>query len=272
MQWLWIVMGILGGISLIVWIGLRIKSPQLPAYAGIVPNQLELITIPAGLPAPVERYYQAVAVNGKLPVVYSAVFTGHGKLRFMGIAFPGRARFTHEAGYGYRHYLDISFWGLPMMKVNERFLDDEARLELPFGVVEGEPKINQAACLGLWAESFVFPSLFLTDTRVHWEEVDDSTAELYVPCPDGEEKFTVKFDPETDLMTYAEVMRYRDAVDEAKIPWRIGGLGWREMSGVLVPSPMTAEWDDEGSPWLVLELEELALNPDVEMYIRASGP
>ena len=39
-----------------------------------------------------------------------------------GIAFPARFRFIHEAGRGYRHYIEATVFGLPLMKVNERYL------------------------------------------------------------------------------------------------------------------------------------------------------
>jgi hypothetical protein len=43
--------------------------------------------------------------------------------------------------------------GIPAITVNEHYLDGHSRLELPFGTVENEPKIDMAANLGLWAES-----------------------------------------------------------------------------------------------------------------------
>ena len=36
-------------------------------------------------------------------------------------------------------------FGIPAMKVNEWYLDGHSRLELPFGVVENEPKVDMAA-------------------------------------------------------------------------------------------------------------------------------
>jgi len=59
-----------------------------------------------------------------------------------GLTFPGRFRFTHKAGQDYRHYIEATIFGIPILKVNESNLDSCSRLELPFGVTDGEPKIN----------------------------------------------------------------------------------------------------------------------------------
>lgn len=57
-------------------------------------------------------------------------------MRFKGITLPARLRFTHKAGESYRHYIEATFWGLPVLKVNEHFLKGKSRLALPFGVIE----------------------------------------------------------------------------------------------------------------------------------------
>ena len=97
--------------------------------------------------------------------IESAVITGRGRLRFMGITFPARLRFIHDAGQGYRHYIEATIFGLPILKVNERYLDGQARMELPVGVVENEPKINMAANLGLWGESIWLPFCIMLPIR-----------------------------------------------------------------------------------------------------------
>lgn len=39
---------------------------------------------------------------------------------------------------GYRHYIEATVFALPLMKVNERYLDGRGYGETPFGIDEGE--------------------------------------------------------------------------------------------------------------------------------------
>jgi hypothetical protein len=86
--------------------------------------------LPDDVPAPVARYYRAT-FGGRVPEVESAVITAHGYLRLAGVSLPARFRFTHLAGRAYRHYIEGTWLGLPVLKVNEWYLDGHARLELP---------------------------------------------------------------------------------------------------------------------------------------------
>ena len=196
MRILTIVGGVLLGALLLLWLGLQIKPAAFPAYPERTPA-LETIPLPEGLPAPVERFYRKL-YGDRIPVITSAVLTGRASLRpFCPFFLPSRIRFVYQAGQGYRHYIESTLFGVPIMRVNEGYLDGHGRMELPvIGVVEGE-KIDQGANLGLWAETMFLPTVYLTDPRVRWDPVDEVTALLTVPFNDTTERYVVRFDPQT---------------------------------------------------------------------------
>lgn len=253
------------------WLGLKIKPQSFASYPSGSPD-LETIPLPEELPAPVERFYRAV-YGDQIPVIESAVISGRAQMRLLGITFPGRFRFTHIAGQDYRHYIEATLFGLPIMKVHESYVNNKSRVELPFRVVEGESNIDQAANLGLWAESFVWlPAMLITDPRVSWESIDDNTALLQVPFGEAEETFVARFDPQTGMLRFLEAMRYKEATDETKTLWINEPREWRGITGHTVMAIGTTSWFDEGTPWAVWLLEEVVYNADVCPDIRATGP
>ena len=257
-------------VPLLVVVGLRQQPRPFPTYSQ-TSQPMNTVAFPDNLPAPVARYYETV-VGDVVPVVETAVVTAHGQLRFNGITFPHRLRFSYDVNQGYRHYIESTIFGWPLLKVNEHYLNGQGRMELPFGVVENEPKIDMAANLGFWGEAIWFPPLYLTDPRVRWEAIDATTAHLIVPFGADEDSFTVYFDEATGLIDHMEALRYREASDTEKILWQLTPLAWKTYNGVQIPSRSSVTWADEGAPWLVIELDDVVYNVDVENYIRAVGP
>lgn len=252
------------------WIGLKIQPKSFKSLQNPL-NDFQTIPLPEDLPEPVEKFFQII-YGDQIPRIHSAVISGRMTVRFGPITFPGRFRFTHEAGRNYRHYLEATFYGFPIMKVNEHYLDENSKLELPFGVIENEPKVDQAANLGLWAESIWLPAIYITDSRVDWEPIDQETAILIVPFGKDEQRFVVRFDTHTGLVTTLEAMRYKDAADESKTLWINETVSWGKINGQLTATSGSVTWMDDGSPWAVFSVEEIVYNTDVSEYIRAKGP
>lgn len=254
---------------LLGWLGLKIQPKPFPEFTS-ASSMVETIPLPSGLPVAVEKFYRQV-YGDQIPVIESAIISGRATMRVNGITFPARFRFTHIAGQGYRHYIEATIFGIPIMKVNEHYLDGKGRLDLPFGVFEGD-QVDMSANLGLWAETMWFPALFVTDTRVRWEAVDSETAILVVPFNENEQRFIVRFDPESGLLQIMESMRFRDAEGSSKILWLNEALQWDSLGGSQLPTIGAATWFDEGTPWAVFTVEEIVFNADVATYIRATGP
>jgi hypothetical protein len=265
---LWI-LGTLMGLVLLFWLGTRITPSPFSAFP-IPSGPFTTIPLPEDLPVPVERYYRVV-YGEQVPVIESFILTGRGKLRFQGITLPARWRFSHQSGKNYRHYIETTLWGIPILKVNEHFIDGNSRLELPFGVVENEPQVDQAANLGLWSETMMFSAVYLTVPGVRWEAIDAQTARLVVPFKDEEDVFTVYFNPQTGLIETMEALRWKEAGDLEKTLWQAQAIEWGEIQGWKAPTIFAAQWMDDDSPWLVAQVKEVVWNVDLADYIKEMG-
>lgn len=242
-----IVIGVVAALLLLGWVGLQIKPKAFPPLADKAP-ELQTIPLPAGLPAPVERFYLA-RYGENIPVIDSAAISGRGTLKLGGIVMPIRFRFVHEAGKNFRSDIDMTFYGKPIMHALEMYVDGHGRGVTPGGVDENEAWFNQSANIRMWAEAIDwFPSILITDPRVHWEPIDEDTALLVVPFGESEDHLIVRFNPQDHTVQFIEAMKYKKA--DAKILW-INGI-----------------WMDDGRPWLTMSVEEILFNVDVHEYIR----
>ncbi len=259
----------------VVWLGLRIKPHRFPNFPGRTPELERTVPLPTDLPVPVARFYRT-AIGEHLPVIDSAVMTLSGTLQFGPVKTPARMRFIHRAGYDYRHYIEVTWFGRALLRVNERYRGGKGYMQLPMGTFEDEPTLNAAANQGLWGETLWLPSLFITDARVRWEAGDDPySARLIVPYPHDnahpEQVFTVHFDPDSGLIDRMQTMRYRDVDSDVFTPWTLTARDWKQYNGMLIPVTGTVQWGDQSYPWMVARIDDIVYNVDVEDAITRCG-
>lgn len=248
------------------WAGLQVPAPAFPDVTAASGSH-ETVTVPDGLPAPVRRFYH-VLYGSRIPLLESAVLTGTAHLRIGGIELPARWRFTHVIGSGYRHEIVACWFGLPIMTVDERFVDGDAVLRLPFGNEEG-PTVDQGANLALWAEAVWFPAALATHPDVSWAPVDDVTALLRVPFGVRTETFVARFDPTNDHLDLLEAMRYQGADATRKTLWLNLAEAWGEVDGQPTATVAKVQWLGEERPWADFRIGSLALNvPNADARLR----
>lgn len=270
MKTIHIILLVLAALILIGWLGFQFKPAAFPRYEA-QSAELKTIPLPEDLPAPVERFYRTV-YGENIPVIETAVFQGRATISPFGVKMPARFVFVHNAGKDYRHYIEATWFGLPLVKVDEGYVDGASFFESPMGNIYDDAATNQGANLAVWAEAGWFPSIWLTDERVHWEAVDEKTALLYVPFEDQMENFVVRFDPETGLINTMEAMRFRDSGEQAKkILWITRNDPGVTMEGSPLSAVGSAIWLDQGKPWATFALEEAHYNVDNSEYIYQKG-
>ena len=263
----------LGAVALagVAWTGLHVPSRPLPKFAQGGSGQRGTLPVPADVPEPVARYYRAT-FGDRVPEIESAVITAHGYVRLGGIPLPARFRFTHLARHGYRHYIEAIWFGLPVLRVNEWFLDGRARLDLPVGRVSNDPSTDSAANLALWLETVCWlPAVLATDPRVSWTDANDQQAVLVVPASSGADRITMTFDGQSGLVARMDTLRFKSPRDNTRIPYRGVNLAWRRLEGMQVASEVVVQWMDAKKPAFKFIVDDIVYNAGVAAYIRAAG-
>ena len=228
--------------------------------------------LPQGLPAPVDRWLRGI-YGQSVPVVRTLVVTGRGRINPFGAWMQMRFRFTHDVGQGYRHYIEATWGGRPVLRVNERYLDGQSLIEIPLVGTDSGPRVEQAANLGMWAElAAAAPSALVTDDRVRWHPLDDQTATLDVPLgPSARDSMTARFDPATGRLRWLEAWRHRSSSEPDKVLWIAAQEAGPTVGPLRLPAAGTATWADKGDPWARFVTEDIRTDVDVSTYLRARG-
>jgi hypothetical protein len=132
------IIGGLAGLAVLAWSGIRVRPPRFESPNWNSPD-LDSVRPPANLPAPVARYAKTV-FGDSIPVVESALIVGRADLALNGIAFKGRFKFYHRAGSAYYHDIQLTWFGLPMIRVDEQYKDGQAITKLPGARIEKDQR------------------------------------------------------------------------------------------------------------------------------------
>lgn len=265
--WLIVLVSLCGGI---LWLGLQIQASPFPKpTSGAQPERL---AIPADLPAPVRRFAQAL-YGESLPQIRSAIITGRARLAPTGFPMPTRFRFFYDVvRASHYHEIHVTWFKRSFMHIHERNLEGHARLDLAFlGGVDDAPRTNRASIQGYWGEVLAWlPAVALSDQRVRWQTIDDTSARLYLPECADEEAFMVRFHPSTGLVESVETLRYQAEDKPQRWRWsnRIGA--WEQVEGSPVAQNAETQWED-AKPWACWHIEAVALNAEVTQRMAHFG-
>ncbi|MBV7331535.1 hypothetical protein KFU94_25525 [Chloroflexi bacterium TSY] len=260
--------GIIGGLIVLVgigWVGLQVQPSNLLPPPD-EPGNLGTVAVPPHLPAPVRRYFE-VTLGEEVPRVGSLVVCGRARANF-GIWMSLRYRLVHRPGYAFERYMEVTWFGFPVLKAIDRYVDGIG-MTGPMGKEATGPAVDQGANMILWVEAPLMPSLWITDPRIRWEAIDETAARLIFPFDDEEDELIVYFDPESSLITRITALRYRDEAS-GKIPWRADFLAWQKNDGITLPSHISITWEDQGKPWSYWKLEDYFWNVDISELLADS--
>jgi len=253
----------------VAWLGFRIPAPRYPEVEA--PGASGRLPLPADLPAPVMRYVRAV-FGDSLPQVESAIAVGRATISMNGLVMPVRFRIYYDAQRGYYHDMQATWFTLPILSVNERYLDGVSTIDIPIiGYSNDDPKTNAAARQGFWSEMLAWvPAIVFADPRIMWEAIDENSARMILPDADQTENFTITFDPETGLMSTLTTLRYQGAESTERTLWQNQITEWGELNGIRVPVRSSTQWAD-AAPWAQWEIEQVALNAAVTERMEHFG-
>jgi hypothetical protein len=266
------VVGAVSAIGAAGFAGLRVQPEPFAEYSQASRRAQGFLPLPGDLPQPVHRWLHTV-YGDQLPVIESVVVTGRARVNPFGLWLPARFRFIHDAGRSYRHYIEATVYGRPVMTVNERYVDGRSLVNIPFIGTDEGPKVEQAANIGMWAElAAAAPAVLATDDRVQWRAVDATTAILSVPLgPAGRDEIEAHFDPDTGMLSRMDAWRYRSSKEDAKVRWTARNEAGPTIPGSVLPAVGSATWADQGRPWAVFTTEDVRYNVDVGEDLRREG-
>jgi hypothetical protein len=194
-----------------------------------------------GLPAPVQRYFKHVLVDGQ-PYVSYARITHDGQFKTgldkAWINIKGEQYATTEKpGFIWKGTTS-------MFTARDMYIADKGRLIVSlfslYNVVDAKgEQYNQGELLRWLGESVLYPTNLLPGQRLQWLAIDSQSAKLTFTYNGLSLFFIITFN-EVGEITQMETKRY---MDKRKLEtWVIKSANYKEMNDVVVPTAFEVLW------------------------------
>jgi hypothetical protein len=222
-----------------------LEAARVPAPAGL--NKLYDAREIDGLPAPVQRYFRAVLKDGQ-PLIAAATFELAGTINMSASGGEQWKPFTSwqravvdRPGFLWNGRV-VMFPGLAA-HVHDSYIAGVGRLHAAllglFSVaeVQGGGEIARGELMRYFAEAIWYPTALLPSQGVHWEAVDDRSANATLV--DGPITLTLlfRFD-QGGLITsvHADARGSGVGKDMVMLPWECSASNYQWRDGMLVPT------------------------------------
>ena len=265
----WVLVATLG-LAVVAMLGLRVR----PARARAVPtgSPVGTVELARNLPEPVVRYYRALGYDGwHVPAVGTFVLWGRAWMHPAPLLrLPVRFWSAHRVGWNARQRLTVTWYGLPVLRAVDDYVDGRGRMRIGRRSVTG-PEIDQGENLFLWAELLLVPAALAARREARWQSIDTDSALLRVPFGRDSDRLMVRFDPDTGLLTECRALRYRTP-GGPKVGWYVWFERWTHGPGGWYPARISVRWADQPQPWFVLDVDGMAVNVPIDPDLKVGSP
>lgn len=258
--------GVLAGLLCLGYLGLKVP-PKSFRFDQVKLDMEEGSHIVMQIPKELQRYAERTLLGEDgVSKVENSVVWGRAKIHVKGLWMPARFITYYESGEGFFRYIEITWFGIPIMNGYDLYYDGTADFYIA-GQKETGEKIRQGQNIALWAETIWSPSVYFTDKRLKWEKKENNVFELKIPYNDEEDTIQFFMNDDTGLIEKMEAKRYKGQSNN-KVPWEIDILEWKEIDGVFIPSYSSVKWDDEKEPWSYWDIKGVSYNVEISVGFK----
>jgi hypothetical protein len=265
----WAVLTVVG-LAIVAVLGFRVRPPRARPVADGPP--IGTVGLSRDLPEPVARYHRALGFDGyHVPAVDTFVLWGRARMRLVPLLrLPVRFWSAHRVGWNARQRLAVTWYGLPVLRAVDDYVDGRGRMRIGRRSVTG-PEIDQGENLFLWAELLLVPAALAARPQARWQSIDAESAMLRVPFDRASDRLMVRFDPDTGLLTECRALRYRTP-GGPKVGWYVWYERWTHGPGGWYPARISVRWADQPRPWFVLDVDGMAVNVPIDPDLKVGSP